>query len=331
MIERLLIAGLGSIGSRHARVARSLMPDARIAALRRTPHTAAAPIDEIFTSLEEALAWRPQAAVISGPATARLAVAMPLARASTHLLVEKPVADRTENAAALIAACEDSHAVLALGYNLRHSASLREFRARVHAGEAGTILSVRAEVGQHLSTWRPSVDYRASVSAQEALGGGVLRELSHEIDYLRWIFGEFTWVTAAIERASALEIDVEDAAYLTCGLRSPRGHAVTAALTMDFFRHDQTRVCVAIGDRASLRWNGVARTVERLDAGSTAWSVVFADESGPDASYIAQWRDFLGAIASGRKPEAGGQDGLAVLRLIEAARQAADTGRRVAL
>ena len=63
----------------------------------------------------------------------------------------------------------------------------------------GKILSVRCEVGQFLPSWRPNIDYRESVSARKALGGGALLELSHEIDYLMWIFGDIDWVKATLE------------------------------------------------------------------------------------------------------------------------------------
>ena len=62
---------------------------------------------------------------------------------------------------------------------------------------------------------RPKIDYKETVSAKAELGGGVLLELSHEIDYLRWIFGEFNWVSAWHGKLSNLEIDVEDASLIT--------------------------------------------------------------------------------------------------------------------
>ena len=52
------------------------------------------------------------------------------------------------------------------------------------------MLSVRSSVGQYLPEWRKNTDYRKGVSARQDLGGGVLLELSHEIDYIQWIFGE---------------------------------------------------------------------------------------------------------------------------------------------
>ena len=39
------------------------------------------------------------------------------------------------------------------------------------------------------SNWRPKQDYHTSYSAYKNKGGGVLLDLSHELDYATWIFG----------------------------------------------------------------------------------------------------------------------------------------------
>jgi predicted dehydrogenase len=69
---------------------------------------------------------------------------------------------------------------------------------------------VEAYVGQHLSTWRAGTDYRSSYSARSAEGGGVLRDLSHELDLLTWLLGGWERLTALGGHLSRLEIDSDD-------------------------------------------------------------------------------------------------------------------------
>src|SRR5882762_6465801 len=216
MLERLLIVGLGSIGRRHARLARDLVPNLQIVALRHRdrPDAGEPGIDHCVSSLAEALRFCPQAAVVANPASHHLEVAMDLARAGVHLLVEKPISNATCGVAELIEECRVRRLTLMIGYNLRFLPSLMRFRELVEGRRVGRVLSARAEVGQFLPSWRPGSDYRQTVSARTELGGGVLLELSHEIDYLRWLFGEVEWVSAVERRQSALEIDVEDTAHL---------------------------------------------------------------------------------------------------------------------
>ena len=127
----------------------------------------------------------------------------------------------------------------------------------------GDLHSVRCEVGHYLPYWRTNTDYRKSVSAQKILGGGVLLELSHEIDYLIWIFGSISKVNAFLTRHSSLEIDVEDTAYLRLELSNThQEHNPFAILTMDFIRSDSTRACYAIGSEGTLKWDGISNCVE---------------------------------------------------------------------
>jgi predicted dehydrogenase len=332
MIERVLIVGYGSIGKRHLRIAREVLLDADIRVLRHQPYGAIPQFaDGCFSSLTEACTFAPQVAVIANPAPFHLDVAQAMAAAGCHLLIEKPLSYTASGVLPLLQQIREQNLILQIGYNLRFLPSLEQFRKRIHTGAIGRVLSVRCEVGQYLPCWRPDTDYRLGVSARQELGGGVLLELSHELDYLRWIFGEVTWVSAWLGRQSALEIDVEDTAHLTLGFaRHVLGLIPVATLSLDFIRHDTMRLCTAIGEQGSLRWNGLTGEVEERPAGSSGWHLVFHHTSQRDDSYRTQWQNFLSCVQTGRTPCVTGEDGLAVMEIIDAARQsAAEQGTHV--
>lgn len=325
LIERILIVGYGSIGQRHLRIARSLLPTADIRVLRHqecesVPEYA----DGCMSSLDEALAFAPQAALIASPSTFHISTAQPLAEAGVHLLVEKPLAASLEGVSQLLATCAARGNVLMTAYNLRFLPSLQKYRNLIQSDRIGKVVSVRCEIGQYLPSWRPGSDYRQGVSASYALGGGALLELSHEIDYLRWIFGEVAWVQAALSRQSDLELDVEDTAHLILGFEADAdGRKLIADLNMDFVRQDTTRMCLAIGEKGSLRWNGLTGIVELFPVGGSEWEQIFAHPSQRDESYTAEWQHFLACIHNSDTPMVSGQDGLAALNIIEAARRSA--------
>jgi predicted dehydrogenase len=324
-IERILVVGHGSIGQRHLRIARTLLPDATIGVLRHqicesVPQYA----DKCMSSLAEALAFAPQAAVIATPSVFHMDTAQPLAEAGVHLMVEKPLAASLNGVRQLLETCVAGGNVLMTAYNLRFMPSLQRYRDLVQSGRIGRVLSVRSEIGQYLPSWRPGSDYRQGVSASSAMGGGVLLELSHEIDYLRWIFGEVDSVQATLSRQSNLEIDVEDTAHLILGFVAREGgRGLIATLNMDFVRQDTTRQCLAIGEKGSLRWDGLSGTVEVFPAGGSAWEQVFVHSPQRDESYTAEWKHFLACIEDGNRPLINGQDGLATLKIIQAARSSA--------
>lgn len=334
MLERILIVGLGSIGARHARLAREIAPKARIVAWRHRASSDAPSegIERIVSTLAEALEFRPELAVIASPPSKHMDAALPLAAAGVHLLVEKPIASSPKGVNDLIETCQARGVMLMIGYNLRFMPSLQRFRELIREKRVGRALSVRTEVGQYLPAWRPSMDYRNTVSAKAALGGGVLLELSHEIDYLRWLFGEVDWISATARRQSALDIDVEDTAHLVMGFAAPHGErAVVAAVNMDFIRHDSTRSCTVIGELGTLRWNALTGSVELYEHSGTGWVTVSSMPSEPDESYLAEWRHLLSCLETGSRPGITGEDGLAALRVVGAAKRSSRTGAVVFL
>lgn len=330
-VNRILIVGLGSIGKRHLRLARELLPYSKIAVLRhKIELTIPEGADYIFSTMDEAVDFLPQLAVISNPANFHLSVAIPLAEAGVHLLIEKPLSSSIKGAAELLDACQKTNAVLAIGYNLRFLLSLQKFKSILDDKTIGDVWSVRSEIGQFLPSWRTNSDYRQGVSAQHALGGGVLLELSHEIDYLLWIFGEVEWVQAVLAQQSDLEIDVEDSAHLILGfVEKGRQKPIVATVNLDFIRQDTSRSCTAIGKLGSLRWNGIQGTVEFWASGDSGWKEVFKHQATRDQSYLAEWSNVIRSIEKGVPPMITGEDGLKVLQIIEAARLADKTKNQV--
>lgn len=332
MFDRVLVVGYGSIGQRHLRIIRAFLPNADIRLLRHQPSTSTPQeANGCFCALSGACAFAPQATVIANPATYHVETALALAAVGSHLLIEKPLAHDSVGVPVLLQCAMDMGVTLQVGYNLRYLPSLIEFRTLIQDGAIGRILSVRCETGQYLPSWRPDADYRACVSAQRALGGGVLLELSHELDYLRWIFGEVAWVNAWLGQQSDLEIDIEDTAHLILGFfPDAMDRGSVAAVSLDFVRQDTTRTCTAIGDQGSLRWNGLTGQVDLMPVGHRVWQTLYQNAYQQDDSYRDQWRDFLAWAPTGRPAGASGADGLAVLRIIDCARQSATQyGKRV--
>jgi predicted dehydrogenase len=306
------------------------MPNAEIRTLshrkREIPSNYA---DGIVDSILGALSFNPQIAVIANPSPMHLHIASELANAGVHLLIEKPLSSSTKGIPELIETCRAKSVIMAVGYNLRFSKSLIHFKNVINEGLVGKILSVRCEVGQFLPSWRPESDYRRTVSAQSELGGGVLLELSHELDYLRWIFGEIDWVRATLSRQSELEIDVEDSAHLILGFASSSDHfQLIAKLDLDFIRHDRTRSCLAIGETGTIHWDGIKNEVRLFPMNSSDWTILHGATPQSDESYLGQWNDFLQSVNARKMPMSNGESGLKVLEVIEAARISSQNGKQ---
>lgn len=331
LIDRVLIVGLGSMGRRHVRLARELLPSADIRVLR---HQANRDVpmysDGCFCCVEDAINFSPQIVIIANPAPFHIPIAQAFSQLGAHLLIEKPLSSTVDGILKLISTCNKQGVVLLTGYNLRFLPSLQHFRNLLLGGIVGNILSVRCEVGQYLPSWRPDCDYRVGVTARSELGGGALLELSHEFDYLRWIFGDMNWVQAVLSRQSNLDINVEDTAHLVFGFTPMSdGRQLVGNISLDLIRQDATRSCTAIGDNGSLRWDGLTGVVEIYRRGENKWCHIAKYDQSRDESYRAEWSNFMQSIEGKTKPNVTGEDGLRVLEIIEAVRRSASSGAKV--
>jgi predicted dehydrogenase len=318
-IERVLIVGYGSIGRRHLQIARKLLPLADI----RVVSKSFAPIippgaNDIFPEIDAATEFFPHLSVISNPASQHIEVAMRLASIGSHLLIEKPISNNSSGVLELVNFCHANKLCIRVGYNLRFLKSLLIFKNEIESGVIGNVISLQSEASSYLPKWRPKKNYKDSVSSQKKLGGGVLLELSHEIDYLRWIFGEILWVNGVVGRYSDLNIDVEDGAMVVLGLKSVRSDKkIIGTLRLEFYRQDPVRSCVAVGEFGSIKWDGISGLVTLFKNDETQTLNSEQDGLGMDETYISEWNSFLKQVQDGDSSKDYGLDALKTLQVIE--------------
>lgn len=195
---KALVIGYGSIGIRHARLLTSLGCEVAVVSSRDVEFPAH------YHTLADALSWKPEYVVIANRTSRHYKTLTELAELGFigTVLVEKPLFHEEEE----LPRQEFKRAFV--GYNLRFHPVLQKLRTILQNEK---LISVQAYVGQYLPTWRPGSDYRNSYSADIAAGGGVLRDLSHELDYLNWLLGGWDQLTALGGRYSRLEINSDDA------------------------------------------------------------------------------------------------------------------------
>lgn len=122
------------------------------------------------------------------------------------ILVEKPLYDKTYKDFT----CKNK---IFIAYNLRFHPILQKLKVLL---ENEKVYYANIIAGQYLPTWRPEQDYTKSYSADLTQGGGVLRDLSHELDYIHWLFGEISIIKAINSKISDLEINSDDIFTALC-------------------------------------------------------------------------------------------------------------------
>lgn len=321
-----LIVGLGAAGQRHARILKGILPGVRVVGVSRT--TAPVPhVDLVLSTIEQALQEEPTVAVVAGPATTRISTAHRLGEAGVHLLLEKPLAADMEGIEEFRTMVTEGDLTVAVGYNLRFFEPLLTTKSLIAGGAIGPLRGARVEVGQYLPDWRPGADYRRSVSAQRDLGGGALLELSHELDYARWIMGEAASVSATVAQAGLVDLDVEDTAELLVTFDS----GVIASVHLDMLQRPAIRYARFVGEGGSIVTDLLRGTVTVAEAGGGVQEIANTTAAEVDLTYVAQMNDFLSAVESSGEPRVPLGEGVATLELVSAARESAAKGRAVSL
>ena len=328
MINNIGIVGLGSIGCRHLRLARELRSDLNIVAVRSRKGKKIEEeklVDSVVYSLEDAIGCGIEAAIIATPAVYHVQQAIVLMEKGIHVLIEKPLSHSLDNVNKLLRIAKISKLVGLVGYCLRYDPGALKFNKMLNNQKIGKILNAQVECGSYLPDWRKGMDYRNSVSAKAELGGGVLSELSHELDYIRWFFGEMKSVSANIENSGTLDINVDDSADMI--FESEPGFSVSVHL--DFNSRNTRRKCIARCANGDLIWDAIANKVTWKTANGSEELETYKNDR--DYIYKEQLKHFFDCIENKKLPSVSIHDGVAVLDMIDSIKKSHKIGEKIAL
>ena len=311
---KFLIAGLGSAGRRHLH--NLLRLGERDIILYRT-FKSTLPNDElrefpVETDIQAALRHRPQAAIISNPTAYHLDVAIPLAHAGCHLLIEKPISHTLQGLAQLREALQAGGGKAMIGYHFRFHPLFCLTKRLLDEGKIGRPLSVHAHYGDYLPGWHPWEDFRCGYSARGDLGGGITGTLSHPLDYLLWFFGAGELLWKVENKISDLGIEVNDAAEL--GIRFASG--MIGSIHLDYYQRLPAHHFEIVGTAGTIRWDAADNKLHVYAAAAEAWEEIAApDNFERNDIFMAEMAHFLRLVRGEAEPGCGLDEGERVLRL----------------
>ena len=243
---KTLVVGYGSIGQRHARLLTEL--GCPVAVVSRRSVDFAPSYSELSQALSE---WLPEYVVVASRTSEHFQDLELLVKHGFHgrVLVEKPLFERG------LAIPHNNFSLAAVAYNLRFHPLLVKLKSLLE--DAAQLVTVSVHAGSFLPAWRPGSDYRQSYSAKRDQGGGVLRDLSHELDYVLWLFGPWRRMTALGGQVSDLEIDSDDAYTLLMETK----RCPMVSIHMNYLdRVSRREICVNT-DRHTIRVDLIGNTI----------------------------------------------------------------------
>ena len=192
---------------------------------------------------------------------------------SGKLLIEKPVFSEPSSLS------QSGFENVFVAYNLRFHPIIQKLYMLLRGKE---IYSIQVYVGQYLPDWRPGSDYTKCYSATNAKGGGALRDLSHELDYMNWLCGRWQRVAAIGGKFSDLEIDSDDIFILLLEMEN----CPVACVQMNYLdRRARREIIINLKDH-SIKADLILNTME-IDDGTAKY------ETEKNSTYITQHQAIL--------------------------------------
>ena len=319
MGKHILIIGTGSAGKRHAKNFSSLGCSVscmdprqdRIDELAADKIKVASAFTDLADAFSKARAF--DAAVVASPPSFHVDQSIAALERGLPVLLEKPVSPDLAGSLRLQNAIGENKAPLLLGYTWRWWVPLSKVKTLVDAQVIGQLRYVKFTMAAHLADWHPWERYQDFFMADSAQGGGALLEESHWLDLMLWFFGMPQKIFAKIDKISSLEIDTDDnvdmMVYFEDNLR--------VNLHLDLYARPHEKSIQFVGENGTLIWEpNQIRIGKQMDP---EWETEDFTYDRNDM-FVAVAEEFLNIIGGHTDPACTIDDGVQVLKLIEAAR-----------
>lgn len=296
-----------------------------------------------FASFDEFLnAKKADGIVIATPNQMHVDMGLQCVAQNLPALIEKPISDNAQSASILVEAAKTAGVEILVGHHRRHNSIVKVAKEKIESGVIGNI------VAAHSSCWLYKQDDYFDVKWRTQKGAGpVLINLIHDVDLMRYLVGEIVSVQAIqsnktrgneVEDTTVILLQFANGALGTMTVSdtivSPLSWELTAKENPAYPATKQN--CYSIGGtHGTLEiptgkiWsqdtqNGVERSW---------WNPINSEAYDVDLSdpLDTQIEHFCDVIEGKAKPIVSGEEGLKSLQVIEAIKQAAETGNKVQL
>ena len=331
--QHVLIIGVGSIGERHLRcfqaTGRAEVSFVEINDVLRATISERYDVRG-FTDLETALAGganvpdqptrRVTAAVIATPANRHLEIAIRLADAGLHLLIEKPLSTTTDGVDLLARMVSQRGLVVGVAYVLRCYPALAAMREAVLSGRFGKPVEIVAVCGQNFPTYRPA--YRDTYYVDHATGGGAIQDaLTHVLNAGEWLVGPIERLVADAAHRVLSGVTVEDTVHVLT-----RHGDVLGSYSLNQHQAPNEVTITIICKGGTVRWETHAQRWRWMMHPDELWHDEPHEPQPRDAMFVTQANRFLDAVEGRASLLCSLDEGVQTLRVNLAALASVDHG-----
>ena len=255
-MKKLLIIGFGSIGQRHAKnlekKCKVFFYDPNLLHSNNSPNVIQ------ISKLSETFNLNIDGIIISTPSNQHIKIAKKYLSFKCPILIEKPISNNTKNVKSFLDQAKKQNSTIFVSSNMRYHPGPEKIKNNLH--KVGKIYFSNIVFGNYLPYMRPKKDYKKIYASKKKEGGGVLLDSIHELDYVRWIFGDFKIIKVYGQKLSNLKIDVEDFVNYTV-IHSKKN---ITNVQLDFLRVKKKRGIEVVGEKGVLTWHSEGKDPEKI-------------------------------------------------------------------
>ncbi len=196
------VIGAGSIGLKHIGILSKLSYVKKIYVVTKTNLKITNSKIVVVKNLRHIFNEKIDYFIISNPTTYHYRTLLKINNNFSNkiILVEKPLFDKYQ----IIGKLKNK---VFVAYNLRFHPIIQYLKINF-SNKKINYISVRSL--SNLRTWRTNIKYNLSSSSEKKFGGGVVKDMSHEFDYITYIFGRINSINYFKKKLSNLKINTED-------------------------------------------------------------------------------------------------------------------------
>ncbi|MAV05487.1 hypothetical protein CBE37_01505 [bacterium TMED277] len=311
MLRNILIVGLGTIGKRYFNNLSTFFKDREVFIYKKLKNKS----EKNFKTKKIG------AAIISNPSNLHIHSAIKFAKKGIHCLIEKPLSINFKGVTKLVKIKKKKNLSIQVGYNLRFLKGAQFFKKKFQ-NKKKQIKHITINCLTNMLNWRKDKNYKKFSSSSKKLNGGVLFELSHEVDYLRWIFGDIKEVFAIIKNTGKLKSDIDEIARILIKLKS----GITADINLSLINHYEKRDCIVFTKQGYYEWNLLKDEVKKNNK-----SIFKNKKFDINQTQIDQIKNFLNSISKNSRSAANLEDGIKTLKTLLAIEKSSKSKKIITL
>jgi len=271
--QKVLIVGFGSSGQRYFKIIKDKYPQTDIKVYSHTKKNK----KFFINNKSDLILYNPKTIFFCNPSSKRINF-LELIKNSQNIFFEKPLSHNLKHGNKIYLSTKKKN-LTAVGYNLRFY-NILNFVKKNLKKYVGRVYSFNCESGYQLKKWRKK-KYTNTVTASKKLGGGAFLEMSHELDYLTWIFGKKYKCKAYAFNTKQLKIDVEDNVKIIFNF----SNRLLGSLSLDLLSDQKKRFLIINGTKGVLKIDLIKNRIRFLAKNSKLWKSILFKKNKIEETY----------------------------------------------